>query len=194
MLRTDILVKVGRVCGPQREDLVGACRFLAQGAPSLECTVRAQADPVAYAWRVKYMTCVSLSTYRTEVPPAGSLPCTPPGRSHTPSCWKRGPRGPTWIPRPFAIERRAIGVRNSLLVLRAAGSQMPSSGREVQRASESRKKRDKRSWDYILRSGLAGGVAGCAVRRLTDAGQNSHCPAGPSQDSVPGGESRLPKI
>jgi hypothetical protein len=25
---------------------------------------------------------------------------------------------------------------------------------------------DKQSWDYVMRSGLAGGIAGCAVRHL----------------------------
>lgn len=32
-------------------------------------------------------------------------------------------------------------------------------------ALEAQKKLDKRSWDYIVRSGVAGGIAGCAVSK-----------------------------
>ena len=58
-----------------------------------------------------------------------------------------------------------------------------------------RKKRNKQSLEYIWRSGLAGGLAGCAVcflcsrypRRGTDrvTGKDSCSPPRPSQDPLP---------
>lgn len=54
-----------------------------------------------------------------------------------------------------------------------AGASDPPAGKSL----------DKRSWDYVLRSGLAGGVAGCAVsgaekrgtRCADQAGENGNC-------------------
>jgi hypothetical protein len=66
--------------------------------------------------------------------------------------------------------------------------------------------KDKRSTDYILRSGLAGGMAGCAVslpcnsllswlRILTDSsGKNDSSSVGPRQDSLPSVESGVCQV
>jgi solute carrier family 25 (mitochondrial carrier protein), member 16 len=38
-----------------------------------------------------------------------------------------------------------------------------SNDRDGLASTPAQKKLDKKSWDYIIRSGIAGGVAGCAV-------------------------------
>ena len=61
------------------------------------------------------------------------------------------------------------------------------------------KRGDKRrdNLDYVLRSGLAGGVAGCAVRVrefVLTAGQDGDCATRPCQDPIPNKQSRVQKV
>lgn len=84
-------------------------------------------------------------------------------------------------------------------------------------------RRDKQTMDYVIRSGIAGGVAGCVVssfissasggggpkvvlplcpssdhskslRTQINLGQDCHCAPGPRQDPLPSAESRVPKV